>query len=113
MPYINVKTNVPVAAAAMQTLKEQLGKDIELFAGKSEKWLMLGFEPEQSMWFAGSDAPLAMAEVNLFGGCTPEESAAFTAKVCARLSEQLGVASDRIYVKYMQTPYWGWNGSNF
>ena len=113
MPYINIKTNVSITAATMHTLKEQLGKDIELFAGKSEKWLMLGFEPRQTMWFAGSNEPLAMAEVNLFGECSPEEAAAFTSKVCELLSEQLGVAADRIYVKYMQTPIWGWNGGNF
>ena len=113
MPYINIKTNVSISKKMELALKEQLGKDIQLFAGKSEKWLMIGFDPEKTMWFAGSDAPLAIAEVNLFGNCSPDEADSFTSKVCTLLSEQLSVASDRIYVKYVQTPYWGWNGGNF
>ena len=113
MPYINIKTNASIPSTPMHTLKQQLGKNIELFSGKSEKWLMLGFEPEQLMYFAGSSEPLAMVEVNLFGECVPEEADAFTTKACARLSEQLHVTTDRIYIKYIQTPLWGWNGNNF
>ena len=36
-----------------------------------------------------------------------------TADLTAILAEELGIAPDRVYVKYEETPYWGWNGSNF
>ncbi|MBQ1519226.1 MAG: hypothetical protein IIZ53_05155, partial [Ruminococcus sp.] len=29
------------------------------------------------------------------------------------LTDQLGISSDRIYVKYSEVANWGWNGSNF
>ena len=45
MPFINVKTNIPVSENAQEALKTRLGQAIEAIPGKSEAWLMVGVEP--------------------------------------------------------------------
>ena len=59
MPFINVKTNIPVSENAQEALKTRLGQAIEAIPGKSEAWLMVGVEPECALWFQGTDAPAA------------------------------------------------------
>ena len=36
-----------------------------------------------------------------------------TARLTAVLEKELGLAPGRVYVRYAQTPYWGWDGGNF
>ena len=113
MPFINVKTNVPVAQDKKESIKSALGKAITAIPGKSEGWLMVGIEPEYDLWFKGSDAPAAMVEVSVFGGASSSAYSDLTAKVTDILGGDLGISPDRIYVKYFETSNWGWNGSNF
>lgn len=113
MPFINVKANVPVAQDKKESIKSALGKAITAIPGKSEGWLMVGIEPEYSLWFKGSDAPAAMVEVSVFGSASPSAYSTLTAKVTDILNSELGISPDRIYVKYFETSNWGWNGSNF
>ena len=101
MPFINVKTNTAVSDTAEQAMKRQLGQAIEALPGKSEAWLMVNFEPETRLWFAGSDDAAAMVEVSAYGSVADDAAGA------------LGIAENRIYVKYAETPLWGWNGANF
>ena len=98
MPLINVKANIPISDSAEQAMKRQLGQAIEALPGKTEAWLMVNFEPEARLWFAGSD---------------DEAADALTARVCDVIAGALGIAENRIYVKYAETPLWGWNGANF
>ena len=93
MPFINVKTNIPVSENAQEALKTRLGQAIEAIPGKSEAWLMVGVEPECALWFQGTDAPAALVEVSVYA--------------------VLDIAPARVYVKYAETPNWGWNGGNF
>ena len=60
MPFINVKANIPISDSAEQAMKRQLGQAIEALPGKTEAWLMVNFEPEARLWFAGSDDAAAM-----------------------------------------------------
>ena len=113
MPFINVKTNVPVAQDKKESIKSALGKAITAIPGKSEGWLMVGIEPEYDLWFKGSDAPAAMVEVSVFGSASASAYNALTAKVTDILGGDLGISPDRVYVKYYETSNWGWNGSNF
>ena len=99
MPFINVKTNIPVSENAQEALKTRLGQAIEAIPGKSEAWLMVGVEPECALWFQGTDAPAALVEVSVYGGAEPDAV--------------LDIDPARVYVKYAETPNWGWNGGNF
>ena len=96
-----------------EKIRAELGQAIRLIPGKSEQWLMLAVEGDKKMYFAGSDKPLAMAEVSLYGAADGECYNRLTGKITEILSKILSVPADRIYVRYSETEYWGWNGENF
>lgn len=112
MPFINLKTSVPLSENEVTDLKSALGQLISVFPGKSESWLMCQIEPGVNMFFKGSDSPCAFAEVKLFGAVSDSAAEAFTGKLCSVL-EKYNVSPDRVYVRYEGGTSWGWNGSNF
>lgn len=114
MPFIDSKVSVKTTPEQRKELKERLGQAIEVIPGKSESWLMMDLADEQNMYFKGDgDKPTAFVAVSVYGG---PDSAAFdrmTAEITRIYGDVLGIAPDRIYVKYSATPDWGWNGRNF
>ena len=71
MPFINSKISVALTDAQEQEIKARLGQAITAIPGKSESWLMVGFEPEYKLYFRGSnDQPMAMVE-RLGSSCLP------------------------------------------
>lgn len=114
MPFINSKISIPVTGSQEIELKTRLGKAIELIPGKSESWLMVGFEPEYKLYFRGSNAePVAMVDVSVFGSENPDAFSKLTGEICNIFKDVLGIAPDHVYVKYQAVSNWGWNGENF
>lgn len=113
MPFIQVKTNAAISQSSEETIKTLFGQAIAALPGKTEQWLMVGFEPEYRLWFQGSDEPAAMVEVAVYGGAAPDRYDELTGRICDILAGELALDPARIYVKYAETPDWGWNGSNF
>ncbi|MBQ7386679.1 MAG: hypothetical protein IJW03_00780, partial [Clostridia bacterium] len=108
MPYIETKTNVTLTDAQKVTLKERLAEAITLIPGKTEEWLMLGFEDGMTMSFRGDiSSPCAMVEVDIFGSASVSAYDAMTEAVCDILSEVAKISPDRIYVKYRECDRWG------
>ena len=114
MPFINTKTSVKITDEKRTEIKSLLGQAIRLIPGKSESWLMLGFEDNIKMYFKGDDsAPTAFIEVKIFGSASASDYDKLTAKITEIFNSTLAIPSDRIYVKYEEVEHWGWNGSNF
>ena len=115
MPCIQIKTNVSVAQEAAQEVKSRLGQIISYLPGKSESWLMITLEDNCRMWFRGDDSkPLAIVEVKVFGNSIDRNaSERMTQDVCTLFQEQLGVDPSDLYIRYVASSDWGWNGSNF
>ncbi len=113
MPYIELKTNKKLTAEQCSDIASQLGEKISIIPGKSERWLMTSVEGECFMTFAGSDAPCAIASVSIFGSTDSATYERLTAALCDMLSRELGIAADRIYIKYSEISEWGWNSQNF
>lgn len=114
MPYIRTQTSTSISAEKEKMLKEKLGNAIAVFPGKTEKWLMLSFEENCRLWFAGTnDRPAAMVEVMLLGKAENSYYDKMTEVLCQLFADELGIPADRIYVKYEECSHWGWNGSNF
>ena len=98
MPFINSKISTSVSAEQEQALKTRLGQAISIVPGKSENWLMLGFEPNYN--------------VSVFGDEDAAAFSALTAEICKIFDEVMGIAPDHVYVKYQTVKYWGWNSDN-
>ncbi len=114
MPYIEIVTNLPLTKEKETAIKSGAARILaDSFPGKTENWLMVSFEPETGMFFAGSDAPCLMASVALFGRQSDLSYDRMTAGLTRFLEEETGVPADRIYIRYEEFEHWGWNGSNF
>lgn len=57
MPFINSKISTSLTEAQESEIKTRLGQAIQTIPGKSENWLMVGFEPDYKLYFRGSNAP--------------------------------------------------------
>lgn len=114
MPYIQVRTSVSITPEQEVELKKRIGEAISLLPGKSEGWLMVEFIDNCRLYFQGNaDKPSAFIEVRLYGKAAETAYNDLTSALSAMITEQLEIPLDRIYVRYQETPYWGWNGHNF
>ena len=113
MPFINTKYSDSISPEQETALQSALGEAITLI-GKSEGWLMLGFEQNCSMYFKGEKSEkLAFVEVSLLGDAGADAYRKMTCEICRIYGEILGIAGDKVYVKYSPTANWGWNSMNF
>lgn len=114
MPFINSKVSVTMSSEKKEQVKKRLGEVITLLPGKSENWLMVGFEDNYDLYFQGNQKePTAFVEVKIYGGASAESYNKLTGAICQIYTEELGIPANRIYVKYEGVENWGWNGSNF
>lgn len=114
MPFINSKISVKLTEEQEKTIKNRLGQAIALIPGKTESWLMVGFEDDYKLYFKGEACEkIVFVEVSIFGSASATALNSLTVEICDIYNEELGVPKDKIYVKYSETPNWGWNGSNF
>lgn len=114
MPFIGSKVTVKISPEKEKTIKERLGKAIKLIPGKSETFLMVGFEDEYKLYFAGEKLEKgAFIEIKVFGKVSKEAFDKMTFEVCKIFEEELGIPQNKIYVKYEEVENWGWNGRNF
>jgi phenylpyruvate tautomerase PptA (4-oxalocrotonate tautomerase family) len=114
MPFIGSKVSVKLTKEKKQVIKEKLGKAIELIPGKSETYLMLGFEDEYSLYLGGNELDKgAFVEVKIFGKATKQDFDKLTGAICDIYEEELQIPKNKIYVKYEEVENWGWNGHNF
>ncbi len=113
MPFINTKYSGEITSEQEIGIKTALGEAVSVI-GKSESWLMAGFEPNCSLYFKGEKSEkIAFVEVSLFGSSSKNAYERLTAEICKILGDVLDVPADKVYVKYSPTENWGWNGGNF
>ena len=113
MPYIEIRTNVPIDRDRSEVLRNLLGREIELLPGKSEQWLMTSLRGGEYMALGGRCEPCVMVQVSLFGSADASAYDRMTASLCEKLRLALNVPENRIYIKYEEVSHWGWNGSTF
>lgn len=114
MPFIISRTNIPVSKEQQTQLKLQLGKAIELVPGKSEQYLLLGFEDRCCLYLRGDDSrPIAYIEAAIWGNEEHRGYDRFTAEVTRIFRDVLGVDPECIYIRYSDIPDWGAAGMNF
>lgn len=113
MPFINAMVTTEITHEKEDILKAKLGKAIGLI-GKPEAYLMLRFEENCRLWFAGSnDQDAAYVEVSLLHSAPKASYEKLTAEICNILSEELSIPSGRTYVKFSETEFWGHDGYMF
>ncbi|MBO4395092.1 MAG: hypothetical protein J5819_01945 [Eubacterium sp.] len=113
MPFIDSKISVSVSQEKREAIKTKLGQAISVL-GKGESFLMVGFDDNYDLYFAGNHVDKgAYVSISLFGAASPDAYSKMSGEVCRILNEELGIPGDRIYVTYREVSDWGWNGRNF
>ena len=67
MPFINTKTTLPLDVSKKETLSDGLAQIAKDCLGKSENWLMTGFEEKADIYFRKNWTAAAYIEVKLCG----------------------------------------------
>ena len=112
MPMIQLTTSAAVTPENAERLKVKFGQAISLLPGKSESKLMISMRGETPMFFQGEKRGAAFVEVSCFGQGKAGAYESLTAALCEILKEELSVDPGNIFIKYSETPYWGFNGRN-
>lgn len=112
MPFIISRTNCGISREQELQLKSRLGKAIELVPGKSEQYLMLGFEPDCHLYLRGDDSqPMAYIEVSIWGNEGHLGYDLLTAEITRIFHDVLDIAPENIYLRYSDIPVWGVAGN--
>lgn len=111
MPYLNIVTNQMIADEA--AFLKVASQTVSNASGKPESYVMIAVEAKSNMSMAGSDDPAAFLDYRALG--LPDDRAAFSDALCSLISEQLGIAGDRIYISMTDSERhnWGWNHGTF
>ena len=113
MPFIDSKISMTVSDEKKVSIKEKLGKAISVM-GKTESYLMVGFDDDYDLFFAGKKVEKgAYVAVSVYGSVRPEQADAMTEEICKILNEELDIPADKVYVTYRGVTDWGFNGRNF
>ena len=98
-------------AALLKDLSPLLAREL----GKPESYVMLSFQYDAELLFGGTDEPACFAVLKNIGTFTAAQTEKLSALLCAKLSEALGVAPNRIYIEFVDAkPHlWGYDGATF
>ena len=111
MPYLNIVTNQAIddEPALLKVVSQTVAKA----TSKPETYVMITFQSKTAMLMGGSDEPAAFLDYRALG--LPADRTAFSGALCSLITEQLGIAGDRIYISMTDSERqnWGWNHSTF
>ncbi|MDX1810449.1 MAG: phenylpyruvate tautomerase MIF-related protein [Gammaproteobacteria bacterium] len=114
MPLLSIDTNVALEKDKADILIRSASSLLANMLGKPESYVMVKYEHNPYMLFAGNDAPLIYAEIKSLG--LPEErTREFSEKLTDFFQKETGVAADRVYIEFASPArhMWGWNSSTF
>ncbi len=113
MPFIETKISVPLTAKKEELIKTKFGQAISLL-GKTEDYLMIGFQDQYDLFFAGNKLDKgAYVSVSLFGESSKDAYNKMTETICQILYEELDIPKNKVYVTFHSCYNWGWNGQLF
>lgn len=114
MPLLQILTNQKLDAAQQSDLLRSASQRVAGLLGKPERYVMVAYEHNPHMLFAGSDAPLAYLELKSIG-LPGSKTGELSKGLCELLQQQLDIAADRVYIEFADAPrnMWGWDGGTF
>lgn len=114
MPLLRLTTNQEIAADQQQQITSRLSAAVAEMLGKPESYVMVIFQVNPAMSFAGSQEPLAYVELKSLG--LPEDKTTdFSATLCQHVDSLLNVPPSRTYIEFSSPArhFWGWNSNTF
>ena len=114
MPLLRVQTNHPLSPDSRSRLLRNASATVAEILGKPERYIMVSFEHNPDMLFAGTEAPCAYLELKSIG-LPSERTREFSARLCDLIENYLGIPRNRVYIEFSDAArnLWGWNGTTF
>jgi len=114
MPCAVVNSNVSLSGPQQDEFCIALTKVLAEATSKPLAYCMAVFK-QASMSFGGSTDPCVFVDFSFVGKATPEFNAAASKMVTDCCTQYLGVAADRVYIRFTGVPgcNWGYNGGTF
>lgn len=115
MPLLQIQASSPTPASDSSGLLKELSTELARELAKPEHYVMVSFQQLPQLLFAGSNEPACFAVLKNVGSFTGPQTAKLSDLLCKRLSAALGVASNRIYLEFVnvQGHLWGFDGETF
>jgi phenylpyruvate tautomerase len=114
MPYLSIETNINIEPSAQAALLQTASTTISRMLSKPESYVMVSLHAGKTMQFSGSTEPCLYAELKSLG--LPEsECARFSETLCTLFSQELGLATNRIYIEFSNPArhMWGFDNRTF
>jgi phenylpyruvate tautomerase PptA (4-oxalocrotonate tautomerase family) len=114
MPYLKIQTNLPITKKAERMILKNASNLVAVLLEKPESFVMVALQPDTPMLFAGSDEPVAFLELKSVG-LPGRKTKSLCQALCELIEGHLGIARDRVYVKFIDVNrgMWGWKGDVF
>lgn len=114
MPYLMVQTNIPLGKKAERAILKNASALVSELLEKPESFVMVALQSDTPMLFAGSDDPVAFLELKAIG-LSARRTKDLCEALCQLIEGHLGIARDRVYVKFIDVKgaMWGWKGDTF
>ena len=114
MPLLRVTTNASTDTVQSNDIPNRLSQAVAELLGKPESYVMVIFEQNTNMSFAGTDAPLAFLELKSLG-LSEAKTTKFSEKLCLLIQELLNIPPNRIYIEFSSPDrhLWGWDKRTF
>lgn len=114
MPYINSTVTIELSKEKKDIIKTKLGGIITEIPGKSEEWLMIGFNDNKDLYFKGElQNKAAFIEVKVFGAVEKKYKEIVSKHISNLFETELGISKDKIYIIFQEIEDWAWNGDMF
>lgn len=115
MPLISIETNQTLDNSDIlnESLKS-ISSAVASLLGKPESYLMLKYEHNNNMLFAGNDQPLAHLKIKSLG-LPEDQTAEFSSELCQLMETHFKVPSERVYIEFAnpERHMWGWDSQTF
>ena len=114
MPLLKLETTVALSDDKRQNLLAALSKIVAETIGKPELYVIVTISPS-AIFMSGKPGDAAFVDIRSIGGLTEDVNKQLSKKVCALLTESLGVHENRTYLNLtdVEAANWGWKGSTF
>lgn len=114
MPYLKIQTNQAIEGDRQHGFLQKASAAIAEELGKSERYVMVAFDPPRPMLFGGNGEPCAYMELKSIG-LSESKTASLSERLCNLAEEELGIPSKRVYIEFSDAPraMWGWDRRTF
>lgn len=114
MPYINSTVSVKLSEEQKDYIKAEFGKIITKIPGKTEEYLMVSFNDDNTIYFAGEKKDkAAYIDIRLLGSNSREYKNEVSKLITELFENYLKIPGRCIYISFNEFKDWAWNGNLF